>query len=108
MLPFDGEKLINSFDENTYLIYKLHPLLKNVCLPQHPRIIDMFNEDTHELFALSDLLISDFSSIVFDYSILNKTMYFYVPDLNDYLKRCWMLCKYRFYFQERFVKILMS
>ena len=86
MLPFDGEKLINSFDENTYLIYKLHPLLKNVCLPQHPRIIDMFNEDTHELFALSDLLISDFSSIVFDYSILNKTMYFYVPDLNDYLK----------------------
>jgi Tfp pilus assembly ATPase PilU len=42
MLPFDGEKLINSFDENTYLIYKLHPLLKNVCLPQHPRIIDMF------------------------------------------------------------------
>ena len=86
MLPFDGEKLINSFDENTYLIYKLHPLLKNICLPQHPRIIDMFNEDTHELFALSDLLISDFSSIVFDYSILNKTMYFYVPDLNDYLK----------------------
>ena len=86
MLPFDGEKLINSFDENTYLIYKLHPLLKNVCLPQHPRIIDMFNEDTHELFALSDMLISDFSSIVFDYSILNKPMYFYVPDLNDYLK----------------------
>ena len=28
MLPFDGEKLINSFDENTYLIYKLHPLFK--------------------------------------------------------------------------------
>ena len=61
-------------------------MLKNVCLPQHPRIIDMFNEDTHELFALSDLLISDFSSIVFDYSILNKTMYFYIKDLNDYIK----------------------
>ena len=86
MLPFDGEKLINSFDENTFLLYKLHPLLKHVELPQHPRIIDMFDEETHELFALSDVLISDFSSIVFDYAILNKPMYFYMPDLNDYLK----------------------
>ena len=32
---------------HVYLIYKLHPLLKNICLPQHPRIIDMFNEDTY-------------------------------------------------------------
>lgn len=97
MLPFDGEKLINSFDENTYLIYKLSSIVKKCLSSATPSVLlILFNEDTHELFALSDLLISDFSSIVFDYSILNKTMYFYVPDLNDYLKRCWMLCKYRF------------
>lgn len=86
MLPFDGIQFINSFEENTYLLYKLHPLLKNISIPQHPRILDVFEEDTHELFALSDMLISDFSSIIFDFSILNKPMYFYMPDLDRYLK----------------------
>lgn len=85
MLPFDGIKLIESFDENTYLLYKMHPLLKEINLPQHPRILDVCKEDTHELFALSDSLISDYSSIVFDYSLLNKPLYFYTPDLNEYL-----------------------
>lgn len=33
MLPFDGIKLIESFDENTYLLYKMHPLLKEINLP---------------------------------------------------------------------------
>lgn len=86
MLPFDGIKFIESFDENTYLLYKLHPLLKDISLPQHPRILDVCHEDTHELFTLSDVLISDYSSIVFDYALLNKPLYFYTPDLNDYLK----------------------
>lgn len=85
MLPFDGKRFIDSFDENTYLLYKLHPLLKDVTLPKHPRILDVCNEDTHELFALADLLISDYSSIVFDFSLLNKPLYFYTPDLNEYL-----------------------
>ena len=34
---------------------------------------------------MSDALISDFSSIIFDYSILDKPMYFYVPDLKEYM-----------------------
>ena len=64
----------------------MHPLLKDISLPQHPRILDVCHEDTHELFTLSDVLISDYSSIVFDYALLNKPLYFYTPDLNDYLK----------------------
>ena len=60
----------------------MHPLLKEINLPQHPHILDVCKEDTHELFALSDSLISDYSSIVFDYSLLNKPLYFYTPDLN--------------------------
>ena len=47
----------------------------------------MFNEDTHELFALSDLFdFRFFIDLFLIILILNKTMYFYVPDLNDYLK----------------------
>lgn len=39
-----------------------------------------------ELMVASDLLISDFSSAIFDYSILKKPIIFYVPDLDFYQK----------------------
>ena len=31
--------------------------------------------------------MSDFSFIIFDYSILDKSMYFFVPDLKHYMRR---------------------
>lgn len=85
MLPFDGNKLIDELDDNTYLLYKFHPLLNNEVLINHPRIINVNNEDIHDLFTITDILISDYSSIVFDFAILEKPMYFYVPDLDEYL-----------------------
>lgn len=85
-VPFDALKIIEALGEDYYLLYKFHPLLKKAKLDKHERIIDMNQEDTHELFTMSDALISDFSSIIFDYSLLNKPMYFFVPDLEDYLK----------------------
>ncbi|WP_296876633.1 CDP-glycerol glycerophosphotransferase family protein [Thomasclavelia sp.] len=84
-VAFDALKLIEALGDEYVLVYKFHPLLLNTKLASHPRIINLNNEDTHELFALSDLLISDFSSIIFDYSLLNKPMHFFVPDLDDYL-----------------------
>lgn len=85
-IPFDALKVIESLDEDVYLIYKFHPLLKDVQLIKHQRIINMNHEDTHALFTISDALISDFSSIIFDFSLLNKPMYFFVPDLHQYMQ----------------------
>ena len=39
---------------------------------------------TYKLFCISDALISDYSSIVFDYMIFDKKLLFYVPDLEEY------------------------
>ena len=44
----------------------------------------MNQESLNALLCVSDCLISDYSSIVFDYSILNKKMVFYLSDLEDY------------------------
>ncbi len=45
-------------------------------LAKHERIYNMNHEDTHALFSICDYLISDFSSIIFDYMILEKNYYF--------------------------------
>lgn len=82
---FDAEKLLQRLGDEYVLLYKFHPLSKGAQLAKNKRIINANHEDTHDLFAVSDVLISDFSSIIFDYSLLSKPMYFYTPDLENYL-----------------------
>ena len=40
--------------------------------------------DIAELYLISNLLITDYSSVFFDYAILNRPMYFYMFDLDEY------------------------
>ncbi|WP_282067943.1 CDP-glycerol glycerophosphotransferase family protein [Bacillus pumilus] len=40
----------------------------------------------YELMIVSDVLITDYSSVIFEYSLLNKPMFFYCPDLETYVK----------------------
>ena len=84
-VDFDAKKLLDQLDDQYVLVYKLHPLLLDKSITDNQRIINLNHEDTHDLFTISDMLISDFSSIIFDYSFFNKPMYFFVPDLDEYL-----------------------
>ena len=68
------------------LLYKLHPLLKHEELSDDRRIYNMNDADLHELFCVADVLISDFSSIIFDFSLLDKQICYYVPDLDQYME----------------------
>ena len=94
-VPFDGKKFISSFDKDTVLIYKYHPLMKDIPIEEEGRIFNMSHENTYELFIVSDALISDFSSIIFDYSILDKPLYFFVPDLKEYMHRLGCFVDYK-------------
>ena len=50
-----------------------------------PRVIDVTGyPDAARLFAAADALITDYSSVMFDFSITGKPMYFLVPDLEHY------------------------
>ena len=40
--------------------------------------------DITELFLASDILITDYSSVMFDFSVTGRPMIFFVPDLDDY------------------------
>jgi CDP-glycerol glycerophosphotransferase len=41
-------------------------------------------EDIRDLYLISDILITDYSSVFFDFANLRKPMFFYVYDIEDY------------------------
>ena len=47
------------------------------------RVMDS-SYDISELYLIADLLITDYSSVMFDYSLLHRPMIFYVYDLKEY------------------------
>ncbi len=50
-----------------------------------PRVIDVTAfPDTAQLLLVADALITDYSSVMFDFSVTGKPMYFFVPDLEHY------------------------
>lgn len=50
-----------------------------------PRVIDVTAfPDTAQLLLAADALITDYSSVMFDFSVTGKPMYFLVPDLEYY------------------------
>ena len=42
------------------------------------------DQDIADLYLVSDMLITDYSSVMFDYSILNRPMFFFMYDLESY------------------------
>ena len=54
-------------------------------MPLTDKVIDVSREPhIEDLMLASDLLISDYSSIFFDYLLLGNPMLAYVPDLMEY------------------------
>ncbi|MDT8861097.1 CDP-glycerol glycerophosphotransferase family protein [Alkalihalobacillus sp. MEB130] len=74
--------------EWTFLI-KLHPhlLSKSSELVYGEGVMDVTAyDDIQELLSISDVLISDYSSLMFDFSLTKRPCFLYVPDLVDYTK----------------------
>lgn len=82
---FDFEKVESMLSDEYIFLYKFHPLLGNVKV-NSSKAINVNKEDLYTLFTVSDCLISDYSSILFDYSLLNKKMIAYVDDIDEYDK----------------------
>lgn len=77
------EELINKFDFNSYnLIIKLHPLSKIKIIDKRVMIILEYN--TLEILNMSDIVITDYSSIIFEAMIAEKPVYFFTFDYDKY------------------------
>jgi CDP-glycerol glycerophosphotransferase (TagB/SpsB family) len=80
----DLERIQEKLGEEYVVMYKLHPSLINTSLCNNEKVINVNNRDLYRVFSVADILITDYSSIVFDFSILEKPMIFYTPDLKEY------------------------
>lgn len=88
-LKSDGLKQFLS-DNNAILVCKLHPFDKNSLdfkLTEEFYKMDS-NSDIYPVLKYSDALISDYSSIAFDYLLLDKPIIYHVPDLQEYQDTC--------------------
>lgn len=79
----DMDWITKNLSEDYVFLYKFHPLLGDVKC-KGDRMINCNHEDLYDLLQVAHCLISDYSSVVFDYSLLHKPMFLYVPDLDEY------------------------
>lgn len=86
---FDFIKLYKHFKGEYAIIIKHHPFVNNrVEIPEeyNGKILDMSeNEELNDLLFVTDLLITDYSSVVFEASLLSIPMIFYAFDLQKYI-----------------------
>lgn len=86
---------------NELFIFKPHPYTKLdlSSITGYSNII-LFNHkiDVYYILSFTDCLITDYSSIYSDYSLMNKEIILYVFDLDDYLKKCTSLMDYDKYY----------
>ncbi|MCR5701902.1 MAG: CDP-glycerol glycerophosphotransferase family protein [Lachnospiraceae bacterium] len=85
---FDIAGFCEAFSDEYLLLFKHHPNVK--VRPEIPEEYKDFAFDftdamaIDELLCVSDICISDYSSLVFEYSLFEKPMIFFAYDLDEY------------------------
>ncbi|MED4828964.1 CDP-glycerol glycerophosphotransferase family protein [Bacillus atrophaeus] len=96
-LPFTKEELINELNGDYILFVKLHPALRNkiTVLSDGEYVKDVSDFRLKDLFIASDILITDYSSVPFEYAFLNKPMLFFTYDLKEYDEKRGLIDDYK-------------
>ena len=93
--PFSDEffKDLNSYlkKKGDVFLIKKHPFEKNINTPNNlSNIKDVSSvvEDVQELLVFTDILITDYSSVFFDFILLDRPIIYYSYDFEEYLENC--------------------
>lgn len=85
--PLDFDKAREALGDEYIFLVKYHYLVADkIDWSKYEGFVYSFDEktDISRLYLLSDLLITDYSSVMFDYSILKRPMFFFAYDLDNY------------------------
>jgi CDP-glycerol glycerophosphotransferase (TagB/SpsB family) len=89
MNTFPLKQIYEGIGNEYGIIIKHHPFIKEkIKVPEEYKdvIINLSqNSEINDLLFISDLVITDYSSIIFETSLLNVPMLFYAYDLDEYI-----------------------
>lgn len=86
-LHLDLEKMREKLEDDYVVLLRLHYFVsRSLDISPFKGFAYNFSayEDIQELYLIADLLITDYSSVMFDYGILNRPILFYTYDLEWY------------------------
>lgn len=86
-MTLDFDMISKNLKEDEVMVLKMHPFVKARIDSKWRNIIDLSDSmDINELMIMSDLLITDYSSVVFEFSLMDKPIIMYSPDREEYIK----------------------
>ncbi len=87
--PIDLKKWRNKLSKSYIVLFRAHYEVNNVLGIKNDDFIYNVTDygNLNELMKISDILISDYSSIMFDYSILKRPIFSYAYDYEEYQNR---------------------
>ncbi|AVI42553.1 CDP-glycerol glycerophosphotransferase family protein [Bacillus pumilus] len=96
ILPFSKEQLQTELNGDYILLVKLHPAVKHLAKAETDDewIFDVSDQPLYPLLRVCDVLITDYSSIVFEYALLEKPVLFFTYDLDTYREKRGLVDRY--------------
>lgn len=85
--PLDYNLLYEKLSDDYVILIKYHYMVREkLDFSQYHGFYQVMDSsyDISELYLVSDMMITDYSSVMFDYSLLKRPMIFYVYDLDEY------------------------
>jgi CDP-glycerol glycerophosphotransferase len=83
--PLENETFLGEFDDSYVFLFRGHYFSDSI--ETSSRFIDVSNyNDVNDLYLIADALITDYSSVFFDYSVLNRPIFFFMYDREVYEK----------------------
>ena len=83
----DFNKIKNELGNDYIFIIKMHPFIHNINnLPNDEFFLNLSHErEINDLLFITDILITDYSSVIYENSLLDNKVIFFTPDLEEYI-----------------------
>ena len=90
-LPFDLTRAVERLAPDTVLLLRMHVVVSSVIeipVELQGRVVDVSAySEIQDLYLISDAVVTDYSSVFFDYALMRRPIVFYAYDLDDYRDR---------------------